>query len=100
MGNERKVYTAEFKRQAISMSQQPGATIGRVAAELGISRSALETWLRAYRDHGEQAFPGHGKALLSPEQAEIMRLRKENERLKEEKAILKKAAAFFAKESQ
>ena len=96
----RKTFTAEFKRQAVAMSQSPGATVQGVCSEFGISETALRRWIHQYREQGERAFPGQGNALLTPEQAEILRLRKENEQLKEERAILKKAAAFFARESR
>lgn len=96
----RKTFTAEFKRQAVAMSLEPGGTVPGVCRELGISDSALRRWIQEYKEQGERAFPGHGNALLSAEQAEILRLRKEIERLKEEKVILKKAAAFFARESR
>ena len=97
---ERKVYTAEFKQEAVRLAQQPDKTIGQVADELGIGRSTLTAWLRQQRQRGERAFPGHGRPALTPEEEEIRRLRRELEITKQERDILKKATAFFAKESR
>ncbi len=58
----------------------------------------LSQWKREQEKHGEQAFPAKGN--MAPEQAELHRLQKENERLRMERAILKKATAFFAKEER
>lgn len=68
--------------------------------DLGISDSVLRKWIKAAQQQGQRAFPGHGRQLLTPEQEEIKRLRSENEILRQEREILKKAAAFFAKESR
>ena len=97
---ERKCYSAEFKLEAVRLSQQTNKTIGEVADDLGIGRSTLTTWLRQHRERGELAFPGHGRMALSPEQEEIRRLKRELEITKQERDILKKATAFFARESK
>ena len=97
---ERKVYTAEFKQEAVRLAQQPERTIGQIADDLGIGRSTLTAWLRQHRQQGERAFPGHGRPVLTPEEEEIRRLKRELEITKQERGILKKATAFFAKESR
>lgn len=97
---ERKIYTAEFKREAVRLAQQPDLGITRTARDLGISLSALNRWIKADQQEGERAFPGHGRQNLTPEQEEIKRLRRELEIVREEREILKKATAFFAKESR
>lgn len=97
---ERKVYTAEFKLEAVRLARLPERTVAQVADELGIGRSTLTAWLRQHREQGERAFPGHGRPALTPEEEEIRRLRRELEITKQERDILKKATAFFAKESK
>ena len=97
---ERKVYTAEFKQEAVRLAQQPEKTIGQVADELGVGRSTLTAWLRQHREQGARAFPGRGRLALTPEEEEIRRLRRELEITRQERDILKKATAFFAKESR
>ena len=67
--------------------------------ELGISDHSLYKWRRRAKERGELAFPGNGKVALTAEQQENLRLRKELERVKQERDILKKATMFFAKES-
>jgi len=98
--NKRKVYPPEFKREAVAMAQLPNAVVEEVARSLGISSGSLHRWIGAAKEKGSLAFPGRGKQLLTEEQAEIQRLRKENEQLRMEREILKKATAFFAKESK
>lgn len=97
---QRKVYPAEFKREAVQLAGQPGNTVEGIARDLGISSGSLHRWIRAAKEQGSLAFPGQGKSALTAEQAEIQRLRKENEQLRLEREILKKATAFFARESQ
>ncbi|AFZ67231.1 transposase (plasmid) [Deinococcus peraridilitoris DSM 19664] len=87
----RKVYTAEFKRDAVNLAESTGNVAG-TARDLGISDSVLRKWIKAAQQ-GMQAFPGQGRQHLTPEQQEIKRLRQENEILRQEREILKKAAA-------
>lgn len=97
---QRKTYSTEFKQQAVGLARQPGNTIQGIATDLGIGRSTLQKWLSAADHHGPLAFPGHGKARLTPEQEEIKRLKRENEVLRQEREILKSAAVWFAKHTQ
>ena len=73
----RKVYTPEFKQQAVQLAQQPGNTNQGIASDLGISQSALSSWIKAAKEHGSLAFPGQGIARLTPEQETIKRLERE-----------------------
>lgn len=95
----RRTYSAEFKQQAVELTRQPGNTVEGIARDLGVGRSTLQHWLRAAREHGQLAFPGQGKARLTPEQEEIKRLKRENEVLRQEREILKSAAVWFAKQN-
>ena len=97
---ERKSYSAEFKLEAVRLTQLPDKTIAEVADDLGIGRSTLTAWRRQQRELGELAFPGHGRKALTAEQEEIRRLKRELEITRQERDILKKATAFFAKESK
>jgi transposase len=87
-------FTLEFKQDAARLVIEKGYTQPQAAASLGVSLSALRRWVRAERggDGGQKT------ALGLADQQELARLRKENERLRMEREILKKAAAFFAKE--
>ena len=69
----------------------------RAAQDLGVHQSVLRNWVKAFADDSQHAFPGQGQ--MKPEQLEIARLRREVAKLKAERDILKKAAAYFAKES-
>lgn len=97
---KRRVFTAEFKLEAVKLALMPENSIVRVAQDLGIGKSTLTHWIRAYRENGGRAFPGHGKIALTAEEAEIQRLKRELEITRQERDILKKATAFFAKESR
>jgi transposase len=100
MSGKRKVYPAEFKLQAVQLAQQANRTVEDVAEELGVSKSSMSRWIGEYRGKGERAFPGQGKVVLTAEQTEIVRLKRELEVAKQERDILKRAVAFFAKESK
>lgn len=90
----RKTYTREFKLQAVRMLTDQGLSVAEVARRLGVTEGCLRTWRTAAAEHGEAAFPGHGNP--SPAEDELRRLRAEVARLKAERDLLKKAAAYFA----
>jgi transposase len=95
--NKRKAYSDEFKTEAVRRVQEDGKTGSEVARELGVKRQHVAAWLkRAAALTGQK----QRDVLDVDDRAELLRLRRENDRLKMEREILKKAAAFFAKESQ
>ena len=93
-------FTLEFKQDAVRLVIEKGYTHKQAADSLGVSESALGRWVRAERNAGAvaDAQTGRKPTLSLAGQDELSRLRKENERLRMEREILKKAAAFFAKE--
>jgi transposase len=90
-----KKYEAEYKREVCKRIVEKGESTAQVARELGISVDTVYTWVSRYRQSGDDSFPGSGN--LRPEDAEMRRLQRENRELREENEILKKAAAYFAK---
>ncbi|KIE42635.1 transposase [Geobacter anodireducens] len=92
MGNRR--YDSDFKREAVRMVVEDGLGVREVERSLGITHGVLKGWVQKHRDHQDAAFVGR-VAAESPE-AELKRLRKENERLQRERDILKKAVAIFS----
>ena len=96
----RRTYSAEFKQEAVRLSEQPNVSVMQVAEELGISKYNLHRWRKAAHERGSLAFPGKGKIALTEDQQENQRLRRELEQVKQERDILKKAVGFFAKESK
>ena len=98
MSKERRKHTPEFKREALNMISNQQLSVAEVSRRLGVSQTLLYKWKAQFAEHGEQAFPGKGQ--LTPQEAELARLRRENELLRMERDILKKAAQFFAKESK
>ena len=93
----RKKYTIEFKQDAVRLVTEQGYKQTEAARNLGIDRGMLGRWIKEFQTDDSEAFRGNGK--LTSEQEELRRLREENRRLKMERDILKKATAFFAKES-
>ena len=93
----RKKYTREFKEDAVRLVAEQGYNQSEAARNLGIDRGMLGRWVKEFREDEREAFRGNGK--LTTEQEELRQLRQENRRLKMERDILKKATAFFAKES-
>ena len=93
----RKKYTIEFKQDAVRLVIDKGYKVAEAARNLGIDRRMLGRWVKEFQEDETEAFRGNGK--LTGEQEELRRLRAENKQLKLEREILKKAAAFFAKES-
>ena len=94
---QRRTFSREFKLEAVNLVRVRGVKITQAARDLDIHENVLRKWVREPGEDPAHAFPGHGQ--MKPEQAEIDRLRKEVARLKAERDILKKAAAFFAKEA-
>ena len=93
----RRVFTREFKVEAVKLVRNRGVSVAQAARDLGLHENVLRKWVRELSTDPVQAFPGHGQ--MKTEQAEIAALRKEVAKLKMERDILKKAAAWFAKES-
>jgi len=96
MAKSRRKYSAEFKREAVQLTQEPGRTVGEVAANLGIDRSLLQRWRSQMKAHGPGVFGGSDRPRTSDE--DVAQLRKALARAEQERDILKKALAYFAKE--
>jgi transposase len=94
---KRRSYSREFKIEAVKLVTEKGYSVAEAARSLGVHETLLRSWKQALADQGEQAFPGQGH--LPPFEEELRRLRAENQRLRQERDILKKAAAFFAREA-
>jgi transposase len=90
-------YPEEFRRDAVELVRSSGRPIVDVARSLGITDSTLHNWLKADRDARRRA--EDPDALSESEHAELLRLRKENLELRTDKEILRKAAAYFARET-
>lgn len=86
-------YTEEFKRDAVRLVEQEGLSVSQVSRDLGVNVNSLHNWLRKQRQDTPEEFE-------ESEREELARLRRENRVLREEREILKKAAAFFASESK
>lgn len=95
---ESRHFTREFKRNAVELMVDKGMSAGRVAQDLEIHPNLLHQWKRKFLAEGNGAFVGKGN--LKPEDAEMRRLRKELEDVKEERDILKKALGVFSKLSR
>lgn len=93
---ERKTYSQEFKLEAVNLSNQADVSVVQIARELGISAKLLYRWRSELKESGEQAFPGKGK----PRDEELYELRRELERVKQERDILKKAMSVFARDEK
>lgn len=94
----RRQYTKEYKREAVRLSRDPSTSASQVARDLGLSRSLLSSWGEAASTEGSDAFRGQGKRKAM--EAEIASLKRRNRVLEEERDILKKAATWFAKQSE
>ena len=94
----RKRYSSEFKLEALRLLETSGKSAATLERELGIGQGGLSRWKRAQDREGEQAFPGHGR--LPPEREHIQQLERENEILRQERDILKKAVAIFSQPSR
>lgn len=96
MPKSRPPYPPQFRVEAVELARTSEKSIPTIARELGISDQALRDWVKqADRDAGR----GRPGELTTDEREELRRLRRENQVLRQEREILKKAAAFFAKET-
>ena len=93
---KRKSFSPEFKREAVRLLETSQKAPADLARELGVRRNQLYKWKERLLREGPRAFPGSGRRAGSVD--EVTQLRRELERVKEERDILKKAAAYFAKE--
>jgi transposase len=98
MGKIQKVYTKEFKQEAVRLAQTSGKPIAQVARELGISDTSIHQWRKELAEHGPEAFPGSGHQTALEE--ENRRLKRENEILRQERDILKKVLGIFSRQSK
>jgi transposase-like protein len=93
---QRRKFTREFKLETVRLIRERGVSFAQASEDLGVHESQLRDWVKKFADDPQHAFPGNGQ--MKPEQVEIARLKREVLKLKAERDILKKAAAYFAKE--
>ena len=91
-----KRYDKEFKMEAVRLASEPGNTQAAIEQDLGIGQGVISRWKRELERDGEQAFPGKG--CLKPQDEQVRSLRREVERLRRERDILKKAVAIFSED--
>ena len=92
----RRTFTREFKVEAVRLVRDRGVSVAHAARDLGVHENVIRKWVKDFEADPAQSFPGQGH--MKPEQAENERLRREVQKLKAERDILKKAAAYFAKD--
>jgi len=94
---KRRKFTPEFKAEVVELCRRGDRSIGQVSRDLKLTETSVRAWVKqAEVDRGE----GPPGALTTQEREELRRLRRENRQLREDREILKKAAAFFAKENE
>ncbi len=94
---QRRKFSREFKLEAVKLVRDRGVSSAQASRDLDVHENVLRKWVREFGTDPVQAFPGHGQ--MKPEQQEIERLKREVTKLKAERDILKKAAAYFAREA-
>jgi transposase len=94
---ERRRFSREFKLEAVKLVRERGVSVAQAARDLDLHENLLRKWVKDFAADQQHAFPGQGQ--MKPEQMGIERLRREVHKLKAERDILKKAAAYFAREA-
>jgi len=92
MGTVRRQFTKEFKQEAVRLINDQGLSVAQASRDLSVNANVLHRWKKESVEHGKKAFPGQGQ----PIEAELAKLRRENEVLRRERDILRKATIFFA----
>lgn len=95
MAKEQRVFTKEFKIEAVRLAETSGKPITELARELGVSDSTIHNWRKELTQHGKDAFPGSGHQ--TPLEEENRRLKRELDIVKQERDILKKAIIVFSR---
>ncbi len=98
MSEARRKFSREFKIEAVRLITEGGQSIAETARELGVNASLLGRWKQQLTENSEQAFPGKGR--MKPLEEEVRRLQRDLKRVRQERDFLKKATAFFARESK
>jgi len=94
--DNRKRYSKEFKLEVLEMVRISGKSHSQIEREMGLGNGAIYRWLKEHEEYREDAFPGNG----NPKEKEIYELKRELERTKRQRDILKKALAIFSEESK
>lgn len=95
MQKAQRTFTKEFKVEAVQLVHASKKPLAQIARDLGIADSTLHHWRKLFSEQGEQAFPGSGHQ--TPQEEEIRHLKRENDLLRQERDILKKAIGIFSR---
>ena len=95
MSKIRKIYTREFKQEALRLLETSGKSAVQIERDLGVGPGCLSRWKHKFSQDGDAAFPGHGRVMPEPER--LRQLERENTLLRQERDILKKAVAIFSR---
>jgi len=98
MGACRRSFSREFKLEAVRLMTEGGLSVAQASRDLGIRESVLGRWKKQFVEDPVEAFPGKGH--LKSQDEELRRLRRENEILRQERDILKKAVGIFSRVPQ
>ena len=93
---ERRKFSREFKIEAVRLVRERGVSVAQASRDIDVHENVVRKWVKELGADPKQAFPGHGQ--MKPEQLEIERLKREVAKLRAERDILKKAAAYFARD--